>query len=91
MQSKKITKKFTFTTEERNKLEDIQVGIVAAQASVDGLHIYKNVLLDAAFKRLGIDGDPKKGNSKSINYNLAKNEILYEEEPIKKDMLVKKN
>lgn len=91
MQSKKITKKFTFSTEELNKLKDVQVGIVAAQASLDGLHIYKNVMLDSTFKRLGIDGDPKKGNTKSINYNLAKNEIIYEEEPIKKDMLVKKN
>lgn len=91
MQSKKITKKFTFSTEELNKLKDVQVGIVAAQASLDGLHIYKNVMLDSTFKRLGIAGDPKKGNTKSINYNLAKNEIIYEEEPIKKDMLVKKN
>ena len=89
MQSKKIEKKFTFSEQERNKLRDVQAGIVIGEAQLDGLHIYKNVFLEGVYRRLGINGDPKKGNSKSITYNLSKNEILYTEEPIK-DLTVKK-
>lgn len=85
----KITKKYTFSSDEVNQLKDIQVGLVSANATVNGLNIYKNVLLDKVFKRCEIDGDPKKGNTKSITYNLSKNEILYTEEPIKKNGLAK--
>lgn len=87
---KPIVKKYTFAKDEVEKLKNIQVGIVAAEASRDGLHIYKNVLLESVYKRCGISGDAKKGFSKSITYNLSENVITYTETPINKDLVVKK-
>ena len=34
---------------------------------------------DVIYKRLGIDGEPKKGFTKNIKYNLGVNEIIYTE------------
>ena len=82
MKNKKIVKKYTFSQEERDQLRNIQVGIVCANATMTGLQVYKNAFLGQVYKRLGIDGDPQKGNSKSIQYNLSLNEIVYTEEPI---------
>jgi hypothetical protein len=80
---KDIVKKFSFSKEEREKLQNIQIGIITAEATLDGLHIYKNVFLGGVYKRLGIDKDPRKGYSKSIRYNLRLNKIEYIESPIK--------
>ena len=82
---KEIVKKFSFTTQELNKLHDLQAGIVISQAQLDGMQIYKNVLMDQIYQRLGIQGNPPEGYSKSIQYNLAQNEIVYKETPIPKD------
>lgn len=85
----KITKKFTFANDERDRLRDIQIGLSASQAQMDGMHIWKNIILEGVYKRLGIDGEAKKGYSKSITYNLSANEIIYTQEEMKKDMLAK--
>lgn len=85
-----LVKKFTFSKEEHNKLQNIQIGMINAEATLDGLNIYKNVLLQGVYKRCGIDGEPRIGYSKSIQYNLSQNEIVYTELPIKKEMLAKK-
>ena len=90
MQIKPIIKKFTFSKEELGKLRDIQAGLVISEAQMDGLQIYKNVLLESVYKRCGIDGEPRKGYSKSIQYNLAENQIIYTESPIKEEPLAKK-
>ena len=80
---KNIVKRFSFTTEDRDKLQNIQIGMINAQATLEGLNIYKNVILQTTYKRLNIDGEPKKGYNKSIQYNLTENLITYTEEPIK--------
>ncbi len=82
---KEIIKKFSFTTQELNKLHDLQAGIVISQAQLDGMQIYKNVVMDQVHQRLGIQGNPPQGFSKSISYNLAQNEIIYRETPIPKE------
>lgn len=89
MKTKDITKKYTFSKDERDKLRDIQAGMVISNAQINGLQIYKNVILEAVYKKLGIDGEPRKGYSKSITYSLAENEIVYTESLIKEDKNVK--
>jgi hypothetical protein len=84
VKNKNIVKRFSFSDEERRKLENIQIGIINAEATSDGLHIYKNALLAGVYKRCGIDGEPKKGYSKSIRYNLRENLIEYTEAFIEK-------
>lgn len=87
---KNIIKKFTFSTEEREKLKDLDAGIIISRAQIDGMQIYKNAILSATYKRLGIDKDAPKGFTKNIQYNLGENRIEYSETPINKDLLVKK-
>lgn len=86
-----IHQTFSFTEQARTQLQNIQIGIINAQASMDGLQIYKNVILEQEYKRLGIDGEPKLGFNKSIRYNLAENKILHTSEPIPKDLTKKSN
>ena len=57
--------------------------MVISKAQIDGMNIYKNAILESVYKRCGIDGDPRKGYSKSIEYNLVRNEITYTESLIK--------
>lgn len=75
------TKKFTFSTEEHERLQNIEIGIVNAGATLDGLNVYKNMILGSVYKRLGIEGDAPKGFSKNIRYNLRTNQIEYSEVP----------
>lgn len=89
MKTKDIVHKYTFAKDERDKLRDIQAGITISEAQLDGLHIYRNVILTNVYKRLGIDGEPKTGYSKGIRYNLAENEIIHTETPIEKTKNVK--
>ena len=86
---KVILKKYTFSTEERDKLRQLEAGITVSRAQVDGMQIYKDAVLSSVYKRLGIDGDPKKGFTKNIRYNLGSNEIEYTETE-KKEELAKK-
>ena len=79
---KDIVKRYSFSTEEKRMLENIQIGIINAQATGDGLHIYKNGVLASVYKRLGIDGDPQKGYDKTIQYNLRDNVITYTQAPL---------
>lgn len=85
-----IVKKFTFSKEERDQLQNIQIGIINAQATNDGLQFYKKALLNSAYKRCGIETEAKKGFDKDITYSLADNVITVVERPSKKEMLVKK-
>ena len=80
MKTKAITKKYNFTSEESNKLQNVEIGLASAMATVDGLMMYK---------RCGLDKE-KQGITKKITYNLSKNEIIYTEEPVNKAMLAKK-
>lgn len=87
-------KKFTFSQEERERLQNINLGLINAEATIDGLNVYKNMLLSSVYKRLGIDGDAPKGFSKNIRYNLKLGEIEYSETPNNTenpDMKVKKS
>jgi hypothetical protein len=84
MKNKNIVKRFSFSDEEKRKLDKIHAGIEIAEATSDGLHIYKNALLAGVYKRCGIDGEPRKGYSKSIRYNLRENLIEYTEAFIEK-------
>jgi len=85
-----LVKHYSFSKEEKEKLENIQIGIINAQATMEGLQIYKNVLLESVYKRCGIAGDPRKGFNKSIQYNLGENVIIYTEEPIEATEIKKK-
>ena len=80
-----IVKKYTFVKEDVDKLRNVEIGIINAQATNTGLNIFKDIILGKAYKNLGIDKDPQKGYSKSITYNLAHNEITHTESPIKKE------
>jgi len=82
---KDLVKTFYFTKQEKEKLQDIQLGIVNADATMTGLHMFKNMFLGDIYKRLGIDGEPRTGYSKSISYNLSKGEVTYTESPIKEE------
>jgi hypothetical protein len=84
---KDIVKKFNFSKEELNMLQDLEIGITASRAQLDGMQVYKNGALSVAYKRLGIDDEAKKGYTKSIRYNLHTNEIVYTESPINEDMV----
>ena len=85
---KPIIKKFTFSVEERNRLRDLEIGIIASNAQLDGMQIYKNAILGGVYKRLGIDGE-KKGYNKSISYNIGINEITYTESPLPEEKKAK--
>jgi len=87
---KDIIKKFTFSKEEQSKLQNIQIGMINSEATLDGLNIYKNVFLQGVYKRLGIEGEAKKGYSKSIQYNLSRGEIIYTQSPVIKKKVAKK-
>lgn len=89
LKPKDIVKKFTFAKDERDKLQNIQIGIINANATMDGLNIYKNIILSSVYKRLGIEGEPRKGYSKSITYNLSENVITYTESPIEEKAVKK--
>ena len=86
---KDIVKKYTFTKEEREKLQNIEIGMINAEATMTGLHMFKNVFLGGVYKRLGIEGEAKKGYSKSIQYNLSANQIVHTQSPIKKGLAKK--
>lgn len=86
MKQKDIVRKYTFTKEERDALSDLQIGMIAAKAQLDGMNMYKNVALMGVYKRLGIDGEPRKGYQKFIDYNLGANEIIYTEHPIPEEV-----
>ena len=87
---KNIVKKYTFSKEELEMIRDLDAGIIISKAQIDGMAIYKNAILGSVYKRLGIDGEPRKDFTKSIQYNLSENEITYTETPVNKDLLVKK-
>ena len=89
MKTKAITKKYNFTSEESNKLQNVEIGLASAMATVDGLMMYKQAYLQQVYKRCGLDKE-KQGITKKITYNLSKNEIIYTEEPVNKAMLAKK-
>ena len=82
-ENKDIVKKFSFSKEEKTMLENLEIGITASKAQLDGMFVYKNAILSSVYKRLGIDGEAQKGYSKSIQYNLFNNEIVYTQSPIK--------
>jgi len=84
-----IMKRFSFTKEDREKLQNIEIGIINAGATMDGLFFYKNALLNNAYKRLDIVKDVK-DFTKTIRYNLAENIIEYTLTPIKKEKKVAK-
>jgi hypothetical protein len=76
-----IKKFYTFSQEELTKLQNIEIGTINAEATLDGLNIYRNAILGSVYKRLGIDGEPKEGFSKGIRYNLKANKIEYTQTP----------
>lgn len=82
---KDIIKKFNFPAEEREKLRDLTAAITVSEQQIDGMQVMKNYILGAVYNRLGIAGDPRKGYSKSIKYNLGANEIIYTESPVKEE------
>ena len=82
---KDIVKIYTFSKEEHDTLQNIHIGITASNAQLDGMQIYKNVILSNVYKRLGIDTEPVKEWSKSISYNLSENTITYTRTPKKEE------
>jgi len=85
MEPKPIVKRYLFSTEEHDKLQNIHIGIAASNAQLDGMQIFKNVILGGVYKRLGIDTEPNKEWSKSISYNLSDNTITYTQTPKKEE------
>ena len=83
--NKTITHKYTFSQEEIEKLRDVEAGMVISNAQLNGLMIYKNVILEGVYKRLGIMGEAKKGFKKSIQFNLRENQIIHTETPEKEE------
>lgn len=82
---KDLVKTYTFSKEEHDKLQNIHIGITAANAQLDGMQIFKNVILGNIYKRLKIDTEPSKEWSKSISYNLSENTITYTRTPKKEE------
>ena len=81
MNNKDLVKTYTFSKEEHDKLQNIHIGITASNAQLDGMQIYKNVILGEVYKRVGIDTEPSKEWNKSISYNLSDNTITYTRTP----------
>ena len=77
MKQEPIVKKYQFSKEEHDKLQNIHIGMVAASAQLDGMQIFKNVILNEVYKRVGIDTKPSEEWDKSINYSLAENTITF--------------
>lgn len=86
MKQKDIVKTFTFSQQERERLQNIEIGLINAEATLTGLSIYKNGFLQNVYKRVGIDKDPQKGYTKDIRYSLTPNMITYTETPVKKNV-----
>ena len=78
---KPIISTYSFSKEEHDKLQNIHIGITASNAQLDGMQIFKNVILGEVYKRLGIDTEPNEAWSKSISYNLSENTITYTRTP----------
>ena len=83
---KDIIKTYTFSKEEHDKLQNIHIGITASNAQLDGMQIFKNVILSQVYKRVGIDTEPSTEWSKSIKYNLSDNTIIYTRTPKKEEL-----
>lgn len=78
MKNNDLVKKFTFAKDEKETLEDIELGLINAKATIMGLSMYKKAYLDNIYKRLGITKE-KKGYTQNIEYNLSLNQITYTE------------
>ena len=83
---KEIIKTFYFTKEERERLQDIQIGITSHNASLTGMQIYKGAMIEDAYKRLGIDKEAPKGFSKKVQYSLHDGKVTYTESPVKEEI-----
>lgn len=83
----KTVKKFTFSKEQREKLQNIEIGLVNAEANMSGLSMYKSVFLNDVYRKLGIEEKPPKGFKRNIEYNLQTGEIVLTQTP---DLNVKK-
>lgn len=80
-----IVKKFTFSKEQREKLQNIEIGLASAEATLSGLSMYKSVYLSEVYRKLGIEEKPKKGFKRNIEYDLHTGQIILTQIP--KDMV----
>ena len=71
--SELVIKKYTFSKEENEFLQKIEMGLIAFEQAVMGMQLNKNIILGRAYNRCGIG--EKDGFTKSITYNLSSNEI----------------
>lgn len=85
-----IVKKFTFSKDQREKLQNIEIGLANAEATMSGLSMYKSVFLNDVYRKLGIEEKPKEGFKREIEYNLATGEIVLTQTPDNKDLYAKK-
>ncbi len=84
MKKEDIIKKFTFSTEEKNILEEIDIGIMSFRQAVNGMMTNKEIVLRSIYKRVGIEKDWE-GYTKNISYNLGRGELVVTYIPIPKE------
>lgn len=76
-------KKYTFSKEELERLQDIEVGTISFTQAVQGMILNKQITLRAVYERLGIELNPKDVDRK-IEYNLKDNWLTVTDTPKKK-------
>jgi len=69
-----ITKKYTFSTDERDTLQNVELGLISFEQAVMGMQMNKRMILERAYRRCAIG--EKDGFTRSITYNLGTSEII---------------
>ena len=77
-----IVKKYSLSEQERNILQEIDVGLMTFRQAVNGMMTNKEMILRSVYKRVGIEGE-REGYTKNISYNAGRGEIVVTYTPIK--------
>ena len=72
---KATEKKYSFTTEEKNQLTNVEIGLTSFMQAVEGMRIQKSLVLQKVLERVG-EGDEQPGYERSIDYNIGQGELI---------------
>jgi len=80
-----IIKEYTFSTEERDTLEKLEIGLISFEQAVMGMQLNKNMFLQTAYRRCGIEDKPREGFDRTVRYNLRTAKITVTLTPKEKE------
>ena len=84
-----IVKRYSFSTDERESLAKLEMGLISFEQAIMGMQLNKNIILQRAYRRCGIDSKGREGYDQRVGYNLETNEITVTLTP--KDEVEKKD